>query len=136
MEAKKIKTLNTVLKALGILLTVGSIIAILGYAFDWWYTPRVNGSCRYLMFLLLTGVNIWLLGVICGRKHNLDELGMKQLRWYKEFLIFAVLLALVPIFIIDPVIPGTDFGLSFAVSSFFAFLIGAATNLLKRSSDS
>ena len=133
METKRNKTLSMVLKALGILLTVGLIIALVGNAKGWWHTPRINGSGHYLFVILLTGLNLWLLGPLCGRQHNLDDKGMRLLAFHKGFFALVVLLALVDIFVVNPVIPVLDLSLSKIVNLLFGGLIGSAGHLLSRS---
>ena len=133
METKRNKTLSMVLKALGILLTVGFIIALVGNALGWWLTPKVNGSGHYLFVILFTGLNLWLLGAIHGRQHNLDDAGMRLLAFHKGFFALVVLLALVDLFVVNPVIPVLDLSLSEIVNLLFGGLIGSAAHLLSRS---
>ena len=118
-----------VLKALGILITVGLIIAIVGNALDWWQLPKINGSNHYLFVLLCIGLNIWLMGPICGRQNLLDDKGMRLLAFHKGFFMFVILLALVDLFIANPVIPGLDLSLSEIVNLLFGGLIASAGHL-------
>lgn len=130
METKRNKTLSMVIKALGILITIGFIIVIVGNAFNWWHAPKVNGSGHYLFVILFTGLNLWLLGAIVGRQHNLDEKGMRQLSFSKGFFLLVILLALVDLFVVNPVIPVIDLSLSEIVNMLFAGLFGSLFHLL------
>ena len=133
METKGNKTLCMVLKALGLLITIVFVIVLVGNALGWWLTPKVNGSGHYLFVILFTGLNLWLLGIIYGRQHNLDDAGMRLLAFHKGFFLLVILLAVVDLFVVNPVIPVLDLSLSEIVNLLFGGLIGSACHLLSRS---
>ena len=124
------KTLSIVLKALGIIFTVGIIIVIIGTALGFWHTPKYNGSGHWLFVTLLVGINLWILGAIYDGKDNLNMAGKRVLAFYKAFFIIAVLLFFVDMFVFNPVISGLDLSLRELVNCLFGGLLGGGLSLL------
>ena len=55
------KTLSIVLKALGIIIVLGFILALIAACTSLWDIPYFNGSRHWFILSLLVGLNLWLL---------------------------------------------------------------------------
>ena len=129
METKQNKkTLSIVLKALGIIMMLGAFIALIGNDFDLWHTLELNGSGRWVYVALLTGINVFLIGIINGLDcHN--EAWKKQLRTFKVLFIIALVLFAVDVYLAYPVIIGS-LGLTVIVYCLLGGFLGGACGLI------
>ena len=129
METKENKkTLSIVLKALGIIMTLGAFIALIGNDFDLWPTLELNGSGRWVYVALLTGINVFLIGIINGLD-CLNEKGKKCLRILKVLFIIALLLFAVDVYLAYPVITG-NLDLTVIVYCLLSGFFGGACGLI------
>ena len=129
METKQNKkTLSIVLKALGIIMMLGAFIALIGNDLDFWHTPELNGSGSWVYVALLTGINVWLIGIINGLDcHN--EAWKKCLRAFKVLFIIALVLFAVDVYLAYPVITG-NLHLTVIVYCLLGSLLGGACGLI------
>ncbi len=76
------KTLSRVLIALGIIMSIGGIIAMACGISGLWSLPEFD-SYGWLFGAIVGGFNIWLFGVLVGRKHRMDKKMAKNFFYYK-----------------------------------------------------
>lgn len=83
---KRNKTLSIVLIALGIILSIGGLIVLIGGFAGMWSLPELDA--KYWLFgTIVGGFNIWILGILIGRKHRWDK------KTAKDFLSYKILIA-------------------------------------------
>lgn len=127
------KTLSIVLKALGIIMTLGCILALIVASTTQWVIPRYNGSIHWFALVLLVGLNLWLLGALYRRSYNLNDKGKRSLGYQASFLIIFILVCLVEVFWANPVIASLDLSLSEITSGLLGALLGTGIGLYLRS---
>ena len=127
------KTLSTVLKALGIIIVLGFIIALIAACTTQWKIPSYNGNRHWFILSLLVGLNLWLLGAIYRRSYNLNDKGKRSLGYQTGFLIFFILVCLVEVFWANQVIPSLDLSLSEITPGLLGGLLGTGIGLYLRS---
>ena len=81
-KKNKDKTLSNVLIALGIIMSIGGIIAMVGDIANVWNLPEFE-AYGWLFGTIVGGFNIWIFGVLLGRKHRWDEKMAKSMCYYK-----------------------------------------------------
>ena len=69
---KRNKTLSRVLIALGIIMSIGGLIVLIGGFANMWNLPELDAK-DWLFGTILGGFNIWILGILIGRKHRWDK---------------------------------------------------------------
>lgn len=87
---KRNKVLSRVLIVLGIILSIGGLIAMIAdIAGPWNLTePDVR---RWLFGVTVGGIDIWILGVLIGRKHRLSPKMVKNVFSYKILVAVGLL---------------------------------------------
>ena len=86
----KDKTLSNVLIALGIIMSIGGIIAMVGYIANVWNLPEFDAH-GWLFGTIVGGFSIWIFGVLIGRKHRWDEKMAKNMFYYKILVAVCLL---------------------------------------------
>ena len=81
------KTLSRVMIALGVIMSIGGIIALSCSISGLWSLPRFD-SFRWLFGVIIGGFNIWVIGTLARRKHRMDK------KTFKNFFYHKVLVAL------------------------------------------
>ena len=127
------KTLSLVLKALGIIIVLGFILALIAACTMQWKIPYYNGSRHWFILSLLVGLNLWLLGAIYRRSYNLNEKGKRSLGYQTCFFIISILVCLVEVFWANPVIPSLDLSLSEITPGLLGASFGTGIGLYFRS---
>lgn len=90
MDNEKInKTLSQVLIALGAIMSIGGIIAMVCDISGLWELPEFD-DYGWLFGTIVGGFTIWIFGVLVGRKHRMDKKMAKNFFYYK--IIVAVCL--------------------------------------------
>ena len=79
---KRNKTLSRLLIALGIIMSIGGIIAMACGISGLWSLPEFD-AYGWLFGAIVGGFNIWLFGVLVGRKHRMDKKMAKNFFYYK-----------------------------------------------------
>ena len=127
------KTLSIVLKALGIIIVLGFVLALIAACTTQWEIPSYNGNRHWFNLSLLVGLNLWLLGAIYRRSYNLNDKGKRGLGYQTGFLIIFILVCLVEVFWANPVIPRLDLSLSEITPGLLGGLFGTGIGLYFRS---
>lgn len=127
------KTLSIVLKALGIIIVLGFILALIAACTSQWDIPYYNGNRHWFILSLLVGMNLWLLGAIYSRSYNLNDKGKRSLGYQTGFLIIFILVCLVEVFWANPMIPSLDLSLSEITPGLLGGLFGTGIGLYFRS---
>ena len=83
---KRNKTLSIVLIVLGIIMSIGGLIVLIGGFANMWNLPELDAK-DWLFGTIMGGFNIWILGILIGRKHRLDK------KTAKDFLSYKILVA-------------------------------------------
>ncbi len=83
---KRNKTLSRVLIALGIIMSIGGLIGLIGGFANMWNLPELDAK-DWLFGTIVGGFNIWFLGILIGRKNRWDE------KTAKDFLSCKILVA-------------------------------------------
>jgi hypothetical protein len=86
----KDKTLSNVLIALGIIMSIGGIIAMVGGLASVWSLPEFDAH-GWLFGAIVGGFNIWILGVLIGRKHSWGKKMAKNMLYYKILVAVCLL---------------------------------------------
>ena len=79
------KNLSRLLIALGIIMSIGGIIAIISSITGLWSLPEIN-EYDWLFGAIVGGFNIWIFGILVGRKHRWDQKIIKNIFSYKILL--------------------------------------------------
>lgn len=87
---KKNKFLSRVLIVLGVIMSIGGIIGLIGDIANVWTLPEFN-SLRWLFGVIVGGFDIWIFGVLLGREHRMDKQTAKNLLYYKIIVAVALL---------------------------------------------
>ena len=127
------KTLSIVLKALGIIMVLGFVLALIAACTTQWDIPYFNGNRHWFILSLLVGLNLWLLGAIYRRSYNLNDKGKRSLGYQAGFLIIFILVCLIEVFWANPVISILDLSLSEITPLLLGGLLGTGIGLYFRS---
>lgn len=76
------KTLSRVLIALGIIMSIGGIIAMVCGIAGLWDLPEFD-AYGWLFGAIVGGFTIWIFGVLVGRKQRMDKKMAKNFFYYK-----------------------------------------------------
>ena len=79
---KRNKVLSKVLIVLGIILSIGGLIAMIADIAGLWNLTEPDVR-RWLFGVTVGGIDIWILGVLIGRKHRLSPKMVKNVFYYK-----------------------------------------------------
>lgn len=79
---KRNKTLSRLLIALGIIMSIGGIIAMACGISGLWSLPEFD-AYGWLFGAIVGGFAIWIFGVLVGRKHRMDKKMAKNFFYYK-----------------------------------------------------
>ena len=83
---KRNKTLSRVLIALGIIMSIGGLSGLIGGFADLWNLSELDAK-DWIFGTIMGGFNIWILGILIGRKHRWDK------KTAKDFLFLKILVA-------------------------------------------
>ena len=72
------KTLSRVLIALGIIMSIGGLIGLIGGFADLWNLSVLDAK-DWIFGTIMGGFNIWILGILIGRKHRWDKKTAKDI---------------------------------------------------------
>ena len=80
------KTLSRVLIALGIIMSIGGLSGLIGGFADLWNLSELDAK-DWIFGTIMGGFNIWILGILIGRKHRWDK------KTARDFLSLKILVA-------------------------------------------
>ncbi len=103
---KRNKTLSIVLIALGIMMSIGGLIVLIGGFANMWNLPELDAK-DWLFGTIMGGFNIWILGILIGRKHRWDKKTAKDFLSYKILVAVFLLGHLVTSFVSDVTLFGS-----------------------------
>lgn len=86
---KRNKTLSRVLIALGIMMSIGGLIGLIGGFANMWNLHELDAK-DWLFGTIVGGFNVWILGILIGRKNRWDKKTATDFLSYK--ILVAVLL--------------------------------------------
>ena len=72
------KTLSRVLIALGIIMSIGGLSGLIGGFADLWNLSELDAK-DWIFGTIMGGFNIWILGILIGRKHRWDKKTAKDI---------------------------------------------------------
>ena len=87
---KRNKVLGRVLIVLGIILSIGGLIAMIADIAGLWNLTEPDVR-RWLFGVTVGGIDIWILGVLIGRKHRLSPKMVKNVFYYKILVAVGLL---------------------------------------------
>lgn len=87
---KRNKTLSIVLIALGIILSIGGLIVLIGAFANIWNLLELDAK-DWLGGTIMGGFDIWILGILIGRKHRWDKKMTKDFLYYKVIVAVSFL---------------------------------------------
>jgi hypothetical protein len=87
---RRYKTLSKMLIALGIIMSIGGIIALIGGFASMWSLPKIDAK-DWLFGAIVGGFNIWIIGVLIGRKHRWNKKLTKDFLYYKAIVAVSLL---------------------------------------------
>ncbi len=87
---KRNKVLSRVLIVLGIILSIGGLIAMIADIAGLWNLTEPDVR-RWLFGVTVGGIDIWILGVLIGRKHRLSPKMVKNVFSYKILVAVGLL---------------------------------------------
>lgn len=90
---RKNKVLSSILVILGIIMSSGGILAMIYL----WDLPKFDAD-GLLFGTIVGGLNIWIFGVLVGRKHHWDKKKVKNFLYFKGFLAVGLIGYLVTAF--------------------------------------
>lgn len=85
------KVLSNVLIAMGIIMSIGGIIAMICDLADLWSLSVIEAWRDLLFGVIVGGFNIWILGVLIGRKHHLNKKTVREFPFYKFFIVVGLI---------------------------------------------
>lgn len=97
---KRNKTLSIVLIALGIMMSIGGLIVLIGGFVNMWNLPELDAK-DWLFGTIVGGFNIWILGILIGRKNRWDKKTAKDFISYKILVAVFLIGHLVTSFVSD-----------------------------------
>ena len=100
------KTLSRVLIALGIIMSIGGLIGLIGGFADLWNLSVLDAK-DWIFGTIMGGFNIWILGILIGRKHRWDKKTAKDFLSYKILVAVFLLGHLVTSFVSDVTLFGS-----------------------------
>lgn len=100
------KTLSRVLIALGIIMSIGGLIGLIGGFADLWNLSELDAK-DWIFGTIMGGFNIWILGILIGRKHRWDKKTAKDFLSYKILVAVFLLGHLVTSFVSDVTLFGS-----------------------------
>lgn len=84
------KTLSSVLITVGIILSIGGLIAMIGNIAGIWSLPEFD-AYGWLFGAIVGGFNIWCIGILIGRLHRLDKKSAKDIKYLKIIVAVALI---------------------------------------------
>lgn len=87
---KRNKTLSRLLITLGIILSIGGIIVLIGAFANIWNLLELDAK-DWLGGTIMGGFDIWILGILIGRKHRWDKKMTKDFLYYKVIVAVSFL---------------------------------------------
>lgn len=130
-QERNYKTQSKVLKVLGIIIAVFSLIAIIGsIAGASWAFPRAKGTTLSLLTAIFGGVDIWLAGALLGHLHHLNKKKASNVWTYIALVAFLILCLLVKIFVGDFPLIGDSLSFGEIILYVFAALLGTGIGQL------
>lgn len=75
---RRYKALSKMLIALGIMMSIGGLIGLIGGFANMWNLHELDAK-DWLFGAIVGGFNIWILGVLIGRKHRWDKKTAKDI---------------------------------------------------------
>ena len=87
---KRNKVLSRVLIVLGIILSIGGLIAMIADIAGLWNLTEPDVR-RWLFGVTVGGFDIWIIGVLIGRKHRLSPKMVKNVFYYKILVAVGLL---------------------------------------------
>ena len=94
------KTLSRVLIALGFIMSIGGLSGLIGGFADLWNLSVLDAK-DWIFGTIMGGFNIWILGILIGRKHRWDKKTAKDFLSYKILVAVFLLGHLVTSFVSD-----------------------------------
>ena len=85
---KRNKTLSRVLIALGIIMSIGGLIVLIGGFANMWNLHELDAK-DWLFGTIIGGFNIWILGILIGRKHRWDKKTAKDILSLKILILLG-----------------------------------------------
>ena len=97
---KRNKPLSIVLIALGIMMSIGGLIVLIGGFVNMWNLPELDAK-DWLFGTIVGGFNIWILGILIGHKNRWDKKTAKDFISYKILVAVFLIGHLVTSFVSD-----------------------------------